>query len=133
VAGTAHPDVAGAAAGCLGTELVSSRVERLPDGELRPVLAALPGDDVYVVQPTGPPGNEYLVELLLLLDACRRAGAGRLTAVVPCLVYARQDRRTTPGEAVAARVVTNLIVVHKSRVTGTTVHATVRPGLQVPA
>jgi ribose-phosphate pyrophosphokinase len=63
------------------------------------------GDDVYVVEPTGPPVNEHLAELLLLLDACRRAGADRLTAVVPYFAYARQDRRGGAGEAVGARVV----------------------------
>jgi ribose-phosphate pyrophosphokinase len=84
-------------------------VHRLPDGELQPTVGAVRDDDVYVVQPTGPPVNEHLVELLLILDACRRAGAGRLTAVVPYLAYTRQDRRGASGQAVAARVVADLI------------------------
>nr|WP_244188101.1 ribose-phosphate pyrophosphokinase [Streptomyces regalis] len=63
------------------------------------------GGDVYVVQPTGPAVNAHLIELLLLLDACRRGGAHTITAVVPYFGYARQDRRTRAGEPVGARVV----------------------------
>jgi ribose-phosphate pyrophosphokinase len=64
----------------------------------------LRGDDVYVVQSTGLPANDRLVELLLLIDACRRAGASRVTAVVPYFGYARQDRRSHVGQAIGARV-----------------------------
>lgn len=109
VPGTANPALATAIAATLGTELVASEVERFPDGELRPTVAEVRGEDVYVVQPTGPPVNEHLVELLLLLDACRRAGADRLTAVVPYYGYARQDRRGRAGEAVGARVVADTL------------------------
>ncbi|MFF3517619.1 MULTISPECIES: ribose-phosphate pyrophosphokinase-like domain-containing protein [Streptomyces] len=64
---------------------VACGLERFPDGELRPVVGQVRGTDVYVIQPTGPRVNEYLVELLLLLDACRRGGAHRLTARgTPC-------------------------------------------------
>jgi phosphoribosylpyrophosphate synthetase len=83
-------------ASALGSEVAPCEVERFPDGELRPAVAEVRRDDVYVVQPTGPPVNEYLVELMLLLDACRRGGADRLTAVVPYFGYARQDRRAVP-------------------------------------
>ncbi len=105
VAGTANASLAAAVATNAGTELSACDVERFPDGELRPHVAEMRGDDVYVVQPTGPPVHEHLVELLLLLDACRRAGADRLTAVVPYFAYARQDRRGGSREAVGARVV----------------------------
>ena len=73
--------------------MVPCDVKRFPDGELRPIIGHVRGDDVYVVQPTGPAVNEHLVELLLLLDACRRGDADRVTAVVPYFGYARQDRR----------------------------------------
>ena len=80
------------------------KVERFPDGELRPVVPGVCGDDVFIVQDTGPPVNDHLVELLLLIDACRRACAGLVTAVVPYFGYARQDRRREDGRAIGARV-----------------------------
>ncbi len=109
VAGSANPALARAVAAGLGGEPGSTELERFPDGELRPAVDNVRGDDVYVVQPTGPPVNEHLVELLLLLDACRRAGASRVTAVVPYFGYARQDRRGRPGEAIGARVAADAI------------------------
>jgi ribose-phosphate pyrophosphokinase len=89
----------------LGIGSLTGEVERFPDGELRPIVPEVRGDDVFVVQPTGPPVNDHLVELLLLVDACRRAGAGRVTAVVPYFGYARQDRRSRDGQAIGASVV----------------------------
>lgn len=109
VSGTANAALAAAVAASAGTELSPCDVERFPDGELRPHVAEMRGDDVYVVQPTGPPVHEHFVELLLLLDACRRAGADRVTAVVPYFAYARQDRRGRTGEAVGARVVADAL------------------------
>jgi ribose-phosphate pyrophosphokinase len=94
----------------LGTELTDTRVERFPDGELDVTVdASIRDHDVYVLQSLGPPANDHLVELLLLLDACRRAGAARLTAVVSYLAYSRKDRRTSPGEAVGLRVVADIL------------------------
>ncbi|MEU9840920.1 ribose-phosphate diphosphokinase [Actinomadura sp. NPDC048032] len=104
VAGTAHPGLAAAVAAVLGLRPAPCDVERFPDGELRPVVHGVQGGDVYVVQPTGPAVDDHLVELLLLVDACRRAGAGAVTAVVPYFGYARQDRRGRAGQAVGARV-----------------------------
>ena len=76
---------------------------------MRPALGRLGGDDVYVIQPTGPPVSDHLLELLLLPDACRRGGAGRITAVLPYFGYARQDRRGRDGQAVGARVVADAL------------------------
>ncbi|MGI5206079.1 ribose-phosphate diphosphokinase [Spirillospora sp. CA-108201] len=104
VAGTAHPGLAAAVAAELGVRPVPCDVERFPDGELRPVVHGVQGGDVYVVQPTGPAVNDHLVELLLLLDACRRGGAETVTAVVPYFGYARQDRRGRAGQALGAGV-----------------------------
>ncbi len=116
VPGTANAALATGVAAALGVAAVSYDLQRFPDGELRPTLGHLRGEDVYVVQPTGPPVNEHLVELLLLLDACRRAGAARVTAVVPYFGYARQDRRSRSGEAVGARVVADALrAVHADR------------------
>ncbi|WP_214369177.1 ribose-phosphate diphosphokinase [Pseudonocardia sp. H11422] len=109
VPGTAGHPLATALARCLGLEPATCTVERFPDGELRPRVGTVRGDDVYLVQSTGPPVSERLVELLLLLDACRRAGADRVTAVVPYFGYARQDRRTRAGEAIGARVAADVL------------------------
>jgi len=108
-AGSAHPGLAGAVAKLLGTEPVPGELARFPDGELRPAVGHLRGGDVYVIQPTGPPVSDHFLELFLLLDACRRAGAQRITAVVPYFGYARQDRRSQPGEPVGARVVADAL------------------------
>ncbi|MFF8994567.1 ribose-phosphate diphosphokinase [Streptomyces sp. NPDC014983] len=105
VAGTAHRALADAIATALGAVPVECESTRFPDGEVRPVVGQVRGGDVYVVQPTGPHVSEHLIELFLLLDACRRGGADRITAVVPYFGYARQDRRTREGQPVGARVV----------------------------
>ncbi|HEX5333912.1 MAG TPA: ribose-phosphate pyrophosphokinase [Cellulomonas sp.] len=110
VAGSANPALARAIATELGTECVPAKLERFPDGELRPTLGRVRGADVFVIQPTGPPVSDNLVELLLLIDACRRGGAERVTAVVPYFCYARQDRRGRAGDAVGAKVVADVIV-----------------------
>ena len=96
-------------AATLGIGCATAEVERFADGELRPHVREVRGADVYVVAPTGPPVSDNLVELLLLIDACRRAGARRVTAVVPYLCYARQDRRDAAGDAVGAKVVADII------------------------
>ncbi len=109
VAGTANPDLAEAVAERLGSVAMRGGLERFPDGELCPVVGAMRGDDVYVLQPTAPPVNEHLMELALLVDACRRAGSERVTAVVPYFGYARQDRRSRPGQAIGARVAADIL------------------------
>ncbi len=109
LAGPGHPELAHATARALGVEPGRCRVERFPDGELQvEVEAHVRGADVYLVQPTGPPADPRLMELLFLADACRLSGAGRVTAVVPYLGYARQDRRTRPGQALGARLAASL-------------------------
>ncbi len=109
VAGPANRVLADTVARELGGEPDPSAVERFPDGELRPWVRDVHGADVYVVQPTGPGGGDSIVALLLLLDACHRAGASRVTAVVPYFGYARQDRRQHGGQAVGARVIADAL------------------------
>ncbi len=105
VAGSAHPALGTAIASSLGIQPAVCAVTRFPDGELHVVVdRQLRGSDVYVVQPTSPPADTHLVELLLLADACRHAGADRVTALILYFGYARQDRRSLPGEAIGARV-----------------------------
>ena len=108
--GPANLPLAGRIAHDLGATLAKCRTERFPDGELHVELETpVRGRDVYVLQPTSPPADENLLALLFLGDACRRAGAGRLTAVVPYFGYARQDRRAGVRAAVGARLVADLI------------------------
>ena len=109
VSGSANPGLVSAVANYLGVESSGCSLQRFPDGELRPTVENVCGCDAYVIAPTSPPVNEHIVELLLLLDACRRARAARVTAVVPYFGYARQDRRATPGQALGSTVVVDAI------------------------
>lgn len=110
LAGSAAGRLGSRVAEDLGIELTATRTDRFPDGELDVAVdPSIRDHDVYVVQSLGPPASDHLVELLLLLDACRRAGAARLTAVVPYLAYSRKDRRSSRGEAVGLRVVADVL------------------------
>src|SRR5215218_8973038 len=110
IGGTANLPLAEATARALGMRLGERAVERFPDGEVEVRLGeSVRGHQVYIVQPTTPPVNDNLVELLLLADACRRAAAERVTAVVPYFGYARSDRRHGSRAAVGARVVADLM------------------------
>lgn len=110
VTGSGNPRLGDAIASILEPDRADPVLERFPDGELHVTLPHnMRGNDVYVLQPTGPPVDQQLIELLLLVDACRRGGAGRVTTVIPYFGYARQDRRRAPGEAIAARVVADLL------------------------
>jgi ribose-phosphate pyrophosphokinase len=110
VAGSANLPLAEGISAKLGIRLCSRVVRRFADGELHvEIEQSVRGHDVYVVQPTSRPVDEHVMELLFLADACRRAGAARLPAVVPYFGYARQDRRATGREAVGAGVVAGLI------------------------
>lgn len=112
LSGSANPPLASATAGQLGVRLCERELHRFPDGELHAeIRESVRGHDVYLIQPTSPPAEGHLLELLMLADAARRAGAARLTAVIPYLGYARQDRRASGREAVGARLVADLIGV----------------------
>jgi len=96
-------------AGLLSVQPVAYDSRRFPDGEAEiDIRESIRGRDVYLLQATSPPVDQHLMELLLLADACRRAGAARLTAVIPYLGYARQDRRTD-RRSLGARVAANVI------------------------
>lgn len=103
VPGAGHPALAEEVARALGTDLLPVDRERFPDGELSVRLREpVRGRVAVVIQPTGPPVDESLVELLALADACRRAAAARVVAVVPYFGYARGDRRTSDGMPIMA-------------------------------
>jgi ribose-phosphate pyrophosphokinase len=110
LSGSANPTLAENLAAKAEVRLVERMLERFPDGELHiEIHESVRGHDVYIVQPTCPPVDEHLFELLLMADACRRAGARQLTAVVPYFGYARQDRRSRGREPLSARLVADLI------------------------
>ena len=123
--GSANPALAASVAHQLGVTPCRRALHRFADGELDVALEeSVRGYDVYVIQPTNRLPDEHLIELLFLADACRRAGAARLTAVVPYFGYARQDRRAAGREAVGAAVVAALIeAVGFARVIAIDLHA----------
>ncbi len=109
--GTANRPLAEATARLLGCPLGRLEIKRFPDGELSPLIQeSVRGEDVFIIQPTSPPVNDHLVELLLTLDAFRRASARRITAVIPYYGYSRQERKAKPREAISAKVVANCLV-----------------------
>ncbi len=108
--GSANPGLAEEVSELLGLPLGEMETYRFADGEVTVRIAeSVRGEDVFVIQPTGPPVNEHLIELLVILDALRRASAGRITAVIPYLGYARQDRKTKPREPITSKLVANLL------------------------
>uniref|UniRef100_A0A0R0JA56 ribose-phosphate diphosphokinase n=1 Tax=Glycine max TaxID=3847 RepID=A0A0R0JA56_SOYBN len=108
--GTANPALAQEIACYLGLELGKTKIKRFADGEIYVQLQeSVRGCDVFLVQPTCPPANENLMELLIMIDACRRASAKNITAVIPYFGYARADRKTQGRESIAAKLVANLI------------------------
>src|SRR5437762_7334475 len=111
ISGRAHPKLAGEIAAYLGIELGRVDIWNFPDGEIGLKLEQnIRGRDVFIVQPTCPPANEDLMELLILIDACKRASADRITTVIPYFGYARQDRKDAGRVPITAKLVANLIV-----------------------
>jgi ribose-phosphate pyrophosphokinase len=109
-AGSGNPDLAAAVVHELGVSLGARVVERFPDGETFVRLEEpVRGRQVFIMQPTGPPVNDNLVELLAFVDACRRAAAASIIAVVPYFGYARQDKRHGHREPVTASMVAYLL------------------------
>ena len=94
----------------MGTKLGEAEVKRFADGEVSVSLyETVRGSDVFVVQSTCKPVNDSLMELLVMIDALRRASAGRITAVVPYFGYARQDRKAKARDPISAKLVANMI------------------------
>ena len=109
--GNAHPTLAREITSHLHMPLGRAHVSRFSDGEVNvELMENVRGRDVFIVQPTCPPANDNLMELLMMTDACKRASAKRVTAVVPYFGYARQDRRPRAMRvAIAAKLVANMI------------------------
>jgi ribose-phosphate pyrophosphokinase len=109
LAGTANRALSEEISRCLGIELAKVTVSRFADGEIFVRIDEnVRGHDVFIVQPTNPPADN-IMELLLLLDAARRASAARITCVMPYYGYSRQDRKDQPRVAIGAKLVANMI------------------------
>jgi ribose-phosphate pyrophosphokinase len=123
--GTAHKELAQEVAECLGIGIGEATVSRFSDGEIQVRLKEnVRGSDVFVIQPTCTPVNDNIMELLLIVDALKRASAGRITAVIPYYGYARQDRKVQPRVPISAKMVADLITAAgTSRVLTVDLHA----------
>jgi ribose-phosphate pyrophosphokinase len=123
--GNSNPALADAVCACLNVPRGAADVRRFSDGEsLVEIDENVRGGDVFVIQPTCTPVNDNLIELLLMLDAFRRASAKRLTAVIPYYGYARQDRKVAPRVPISAKLVADLITTAgASRVLTVDLHA----------
>jgi len=109
--GNANPDLAREIADYLGVSLGNATVGRFSDGEINVAIdESVRGGDIFVIQPTCPPEvNQNLMELLIMIDALKRASASRINAVIPYYGYARQDRKTRARDPITAKLVSNLI------------------------
>ena len=123
--GNAHPALSAEICEHLGVPLGAIRLGRFSDGEVRcQIRENVRGADVFVIQPTCRPVNDNLVELLIMLDALRRASAERITTVIPYYGYARQDRKDRPRVPITSKLVADLLVsAGTSRVLALDLHA----------
>jgi len=112
LSGNAHPGLARDICAYLGIKLSDALVGRFSEGEIRvKINDNVRGKDVFVVQPTSPPANDNLMELLIMIDALKRSSAQRITAVIPYFGYARQDRKDQPRVPITAKLVANILTV----------------------
>ncbi len=108
--GNSNPEFAKTVCAELGIDLGLSEVKTFADGEVSVTLTeTVRGADVFLIQSTCKPVNDHLMELLVMIDACRRASAGRITAVIPYFGYARQDRKAKSRDPISAKLVANMI------------------------
>jgi len=114
--GNANPELAEEIAEYLGVSLGASQVSHFSDGEVQVRIdESVRGADVFIIQPTSAPVNENLMELLIMIDAIRRASARRITAVLPYYGYARQDRKTRARDPITAKLVANILTASGAR------------------
>ena len=110
--GNANPDLAKNICKYLKIKLSDALVTRFSEGEIRvKINENVRGKDVFIVQPTCPPPNDNLMELLIMIDALKRSSAQRITAVIPYFGYARQDRKDQPRVPITAKLVANLLTI----------------------
>lgn len=114
--GNSNPELAKEIAQNLGARLGIAEVKKFSDGEIfLNIGESVRGADVYIVQPTSRPVNDNLMELLIMIDAMRRASARRITAVIPYYGYARQERKSKSRDPISAKLVANLITAAGAR------------------
>ena len=123
--GNANRPLAEDVCACLGVELGNAMVTTFKNGETRVKIEQhVRGADVFVIQPTSTPSDHHIMELLLMIDALRRASADRITAVIPYYAYAKQEKKTSGREPISAKLVANLIVTAGAdRVVAVDLHA----------
>jgi len=123
--GNANPKLAGEIADYLGVSLGASKVSRFADGEIKlEINESVRGMDVFIVQPTCAPVNDNLMELLIMIDAMKRASAMRITAIIPYYGYARQERKLKARDPISAKLVANLVTASGAdRVVALDLHA----------
>ena len=123
--GNANIELARKICDYLKVELGKAKVSTFSDGEIQvEILESVRGMDTFLVQPTCPPVSHNMMELLIMLDAVKRASASRITVVIPYYGYARQDRKVAPRTSISARLVANLITVAgASRILAMDLHA----------
>lgn len=110
LSGQAHPELSEKIATYLDIPLCAATVGTFPDGEtMVKINENIRGHDLFIIQPTCPPTNQNIMELLITVDAAKRASAGRITAVIPFFGYARQDRKDQPRVPITAKLVANLL------------------------
>ena len=110
LSGNSHPALAMQIASALGLPIGKSLISTFADGEISvSIMESVRGSDVFLVQSTCGPVNNNLMELLIMIDSCKRASAGRITAVIPYFGYARQDRKSKARDPISAKLVANLI------------------------
>ena len=110
ISGTSHPTLAQEISELLGTSLTPRAIQRFSDQEIFvQIQESVRGEDVFVIQPTSPPANDHLMELIILLDTLKRCSTKRITAVVPYFGYARQDRKTAPRTPITAKLVAQML------------------------
>jgi len=110
IAGRAHPQLAKKISKFLRVPLTPTKITTFADGEIYVKIEdKVRGDDIFIIQPTPPPVNDNLIELLVIIDALKRASAGRINVISPYLGYCRQERKATSREPISAKLVANMI------------------------
>jgi ribose-phosphate pyrophosphokinase len=110
--GNSNRPLAESICGILGIDVGSGEVKKFSDGETSvDIHESIRGKDIFIVQSTCSPTNDHLMELLVMLDAMKRASAKRITAVIPYFGYARQDRKASPRTPITAKLVANLLAI----------------------